>query len=416
MTHTVEDTLEILSGQVARKVNIRIDSKDKNIIVSLGRQVQKGLALTDRQLELALSKIAKYRVGLETNMINVSDIIANPVLRFPLRTIDREQRIYFYTAQETNQQRIGVKFTFSKNLDNIWQTLTDKLTGGVEYDSSVKSVVATELNLYYIVHAFKDHNFEVDSEIREIYEKLEEILKNRQSVLPLVLVENGNYSFKNLSQACSAAINESCLTITDENVVESIVTLKKYGIFEKSQEIVEKIQNSNASDVSKKIALSPATRFRLLPEKFSFDDTVSIIKNLSQLPVLVILDENNKIFDQTIDLINAFRSHVADSEMTVFFRLDNGQTNHNEFNQFVKDNHLNNYIDQKTKVVFITKTRIPKPLLKADWHPQSALALTNYDFGKIATYLNDLPTVYYYNDSITVRHNRIKGSLSVDEL
>lgn len=416
MTHTVEDTLEILSGQVARKVNIRIDSKDKNIIVSLGRQVQKGLALTDRQLELALSKIAKYRVGLETNMINVSDIIANPVLRFPLRTIDREQRIYFYTVQETNQQRIGVKFTFSKNLDNIWQTLTDKLTGGVEYDSSVKSVVATELNLYYIVHAFKDHNFEVDSEIREIYEKLEEILKNRQSVLPLVLVENGNYSFKNLSQACSAAINESCLTITDENVVESIVTLKKYGIFEKSQEIVEKIQNSNASDVSKKIALSPATRFRLLPEKFSFDDTVSIIKNLSQLPVLVILDENNKIFDQTIDLINAFRSHVADSEMTVFFRLDNGQTNHNEFNQFVKDNHLNNYIDQKTKVVFITKTRIPKPLLKADWHPQSALALTNYDFGKIATYLNDLPTVYYYNDSITVRHNRIKGSLSVDEL
>lgn len=416
MTHTVEDTLEILSGQVARKVNIRIDSKDKNIIVSLGRQVQKGLALTDRQLELALSKITKYRVGLETNMINVSDIIANPVLRFPLRTIDREQRIYFYTVQETNQQRIGVKFTFSKNLDNIWQTLTDKLTGGVEYDSSVKSVVATELNLYYIVHAFKDHNFEVDSEIWEIYEKLEEILKNRQSVLPLVLVENGNYSFKNLSQACSAAINESCLTITDENVVESIVTLKKYGIFEKSQEIVEKIQNSNASDVSKKIALSPATRFRLLPEKFSFDDTVSIIKNLSQLPVLVILDENNKIFDQTIDLINAFRSHVADSEMTVFFRLDNGQTNHNEFNQFVKDNHLNNYIDQRTKVVFITKTRIPKPLLKADWHPQSALALTNYDFGKIATYLNDLPTVYYYNDSITVRHNRIKGSLTVDEL
>lgn len=416
MTHTVEDTLEILSGQVARKVNIRVDSKDKNIIVSLGRQVQKGLALTDRQLELALSKITKYRVGLETNMVNVSEIISNPTLRIPLRTIDREHRVFLYTVPETNQQRIGVKFTFSKDLDNIWQKLKDVLSGEIEYNSSVRSVIATEQNLYHIVNAFEDHNFEIDSEIQEIYEKLEEILKNRQNFLPSVFVEDGNYSFKNLSHACAAAISNDGVAVTDENLVESIITLKKYGIFEKSHEIVEKIQNSSVSDVSKKIALSSATRFRLLPEKFSFDDSVSIIKNLNQWPVLVILDENNKIFDQTINLINAFRAYVTDSEMTVFFRLDNGQPNHNEFNQFVKDNHLNNYIDKKTKVVFITKSRIPKPLLRADWSPQSALVLTNYDFGKIATYLNDLPTVYYYNDSITVRHNRIKGSLTVDEL
>ena len=96
--------------------------------------------------------------------------------------------------------------------------------------------------------------------------------------------------------------------------------------------------------------------------------------------------------------------------------MKNEQTDHQQFNQFVKDNHLNNYIDSTTKVVFILRTRIPKPLLKADWRPTTAVITSSHDFGRMAAYLNDFSTVYYYNNSITLRNSRLKGADKIAQL
>ncbi len=102
--------------------------------------------------------------------------------------------------------------------------------------------------------------------------------------------------------------------------------------------------------------------------------------------------------------------------MNVFFRLKNEQMGHQQFNQFVKDNHLNNYIDSTTKVVFISRNKIPKPLIKADWQPRTAIITSNHDFGKLSAYLNDFSTVYYYNNSVAMRNSRLKGADKIVQL
>jgi hypothetical protein len=42
--------------------------------------------------------------------------------------------------------------------------------------------------------------------------------------------------------------------------------------------------------------------------------------------------------------------------------------------------------------------------------------LSNHDFGKTSAFLDDMSTVYYYNNSIVVRNNKIKGARQIAQL
>jgi hypothetical protein len=167
---------------------------------------------------------------------------------------------------------------------------------------------------------------------------------------------------------------------------------------------------------SKKIASLSASRFRIPPSDNNFSEVVSIIQELDQWPVLVMVDDNEKAILQVSKAIDPLLHAVDREHISIFFRLDNGEQRYREFNQFVKDNRLNNFIGPDTKVVFISKNRIPKPLLRADWIPQSAVVMSNYDYGRSSAYIDNFSTVYYYNSAVAVRHNRIKGSRSIVEL
>lgn len=416
MTHNVEDVLEILAGVVPRKVNIRIDRSEKSLITSLANQVQKQTALTDRQLELAITKIAKYRTGLEANLVDVDTIIVCQPLRMPLRVIDRSQQVYFNYNNNFREQRIHIKPVFLSKKGDFWDNIKQQLHGQILYDKSVMSVPSTESNLYTLVKSLKPLGFKIDHDVNEIFEKIEEILKNREKFIPRLSTNGEKYLIENVSDQCKNAIEQEFPNISGNNLLSCASGLKKYGIFEKSEEIVEKIQQLNVSELTKKSVLSSACRFRVIPEKYSIKNLVETINDLNQWPVLVIVEENSNTHKQISELCSEFSNFVSYHEMTVFFRLNNENTDAKNFNQFIKDNSLNGFIDRNTKVVFISKNKIPKPLLKSEWNPQSSLALINYDFGKTSAYLNDMSFVYYYNNAIAVKHDKIKGSSSLVEL
>lgn len=414
--HTVEDTLEILAGIVNRQVNIRIDSSDKNLIKSFGNQVNKGLALTSRQLDLALKKIDKYRDGLAVNGVNVDSVTSGMPLRFPLREIDRTQKIFFGTDPSTGNWRIHVRFVFSRKIDEIWESVKNTLTGNVAFEKSARLVDATEMNLYKIVSVFKPLDFEIDPEVLKIYEKIEEIRENRENYEPYVDLENEQAVVKNLNSHSTELINKEFSSINSSDLLQFLDTAKDYGIFQKTSKISEKIESVTSDELTRLVVNSPDTRFRINPDKRKISEVVNTIKNLNQWPILVILEEQKDVFGQLTELHTALSPDISNNEMTVFFRLDNGQPDHDKFNQFVKDNTLNNYIDESIKVVFISKNRIPKPLFKATWKPKTAIVFSNHNYGKISAYLNDFRKVYYYNNSITLRHDRIRGGMPIAEL
>jgi hypothetical protein len=413
---TVEDTIEILAGVRPRTVNIRIDKADAKIILSLGRQMIRKTALTDRQFDLAIKKIEKYQDGLERCGIDVDQVLTLKTLKWPIREIDRTQTVYLSKDAESNKPVILVKYVFSKKFAEIWAMLEDRVTAVTQLDKTVKQISYTEKNLYLTVIAMQDLQFEISEEIYEIFEKIEKIMENPENVVPYVTCDNENIFVANINPKCKEYLDNKFDTVNDSNVLEFVDHVKHSGIFLKSQIFSEKLRNFPTSDLTKKILLEPATRFRLDPEKYSMSDMVSSINTLNQWPLLVILEENSIILDTLKSTIDELSKYVPIGQMNVFFRLKNEQKECGEFNQYVKDNGLNNYIDKETKVVFISRNRIPKPLLKSEWQPRTAILASNHDFGKLSAYLNDFSTVYYYNNSITMRNNRLKGADKIVQL
>ena len=415
MTHTIEDALEILAGTVTRTVNIRIDFGEINLIKSLARQVARGTALTDRQFELATKKIEKYRIGLEQNSVNVDTVLTLKLLRMPLRQIDRTQCISLVVDSD-NKTKVLIKYVFSKKFSSIWSNLQEQLIATSSDTKGEKRLSFNEQDLYLIVNTLAPLGFNISSDVQAVYEKIEEIYLSPDNFAPYVDIVDNEPILKNINSRCKDYLDKELPNRKGSDFLVFLDRVKNCGISHKNNKIIEKIAEISPNNLIKSILVSPETRFRLNPQEHTTDSLLDILDTLNQWPLLVIVDETKDAISQVRDLCNTLVQRCDPGEVTVFFRLENGNPEHEEFNQFVKDNHLNNYIDSKTKAVFVSKNRIPKPLFNADWKPRTALVTSSYEYGKTSAYLNDFPTVYYYNNSLSVRHGRLKGSRQIVQL
>ena len=101
---------------------------------------------------------------------------------------------------------------------------------------------------------------------------------------------------------------------------------------------------------------------------------------LSPCPIktLIIRAEQDEIVkkDSLKDLHKThklFKNIVDDKDVSVLVRCKNGTTFGKEFNDYIKDNRLNNSLAKSTKIVYITSKKIPKPLLTSEWEPEAVL-------------------------------------------
>jgi hypothetical protein len=256
----------------------------------------------------------------------------------------------------------------------------------------------------------------VSEDIKAIQIKIEELVLAAERIMPSVSIVDNKPVLKNVTKGCLEYFNTEFPEVNDENILIFLDRAKSCGIHIQNQEVTDLILTKIPDSPLNRLITCNDTRYRINPDKYDLDFVFESINTLGQWPALIILDDEKNAFKQVQQAYEQLKKYMPNEAITVFFRLDNGQSDYKEFNQFVKDNTLNNYIDSKTKVVFITKTRIPKPLYKADWHPRTAIVFPNYDFGKLSAYLNDFPSVYYYNNAIAIRHNRIKGTRQIVEL
>lgn len=411
----IEDVIEILAGLRPRIVNIRLDYADKNIIRSLGRQVHKGLALTDRQLDLSIKKIEKYRDGLEKNNIDVDKMLQEKPLKMPLRFIDRSQKI-FLSKIDNDKTVMSIKFNVSKEFDSFWSTISKTLIGDVKEKPMLKEIPFNEVNVHQVLSTFPHNSYDIDDEILEIFEKIQEIQENPTNFIPHLILEDDLLVIKNQNSTCQKFIEKNFEDLSKNSEFEFVDKVKSCGILHKSTQVVEKIQNSPLPDLSKKVLLNVSNKLRVNPEKNTLNELFEVIKSLNQWPVLIILEEDADTYAQLLTILENIPNTISNDQVTVFFRLNKHTKNYQEFNDYVKEHKLNNFIDSNTKVVFISKQRIPKPLFKTDWQPYSSIVFSNHDYGKISSYIDNIPVVYYYNNSVSVRNSRIRGSQKIVEL
>lgn len=419
MHDTIESAVEVLTGSVPRQLNIKLDNKDKVILKSISNQISKNLALTDRQAEMLLRKIQRYQSALEINGVDVNELLEKKTTRQPLRIIDRTQTIGLTIDREKNQEQIIVTHQKTKKFDDLWSSTRKKIQGKSTESFSQKIFPLNENNLVAVLDMMTFLDFEVGEEITEYLEKIEKIHDDPEKYQPCLEIVNDALEIKNLSTSISEKILGNYKNLEKTDFLSFLSSLKTHKISLKSPKISEKIKTAypdKDTDLAEKIIFSKSSRLRISPEHHDLEKIVETLILLKNQPILVILEENEHTLTQMKILVENFKKFFSEREMTVFFRLSSSEKHSLEFSKFVKEQKLNNFIDEKIKIVFISKQRIPKPLMTAAWKPNTALMLARNDFGKMSIYLNDFANVYYYNDSVSLRRIGERRWVEIDQL
>lgn len=391
---TIEDCLELLCGlsHYDKSHNMVLERADAGIMISIARQIYKGTALTDRQCELVVNKIKDYKEKLPSE-IDVDYVIENRVLRLPLRSVDRSQWIKKVTRSDRDY--IAIRFLFSKKTISILRNIERFLIGKNEYDNKTHYVPFNEKNLMEIVEAFREKKFEIDSELLDIYERLIEVKNNRRNHIPAIRYDdNGQLVLENCSKELVDMIEKELGKLNSKNVVQYVNRSSKYCITD-IDEMVQKDLELNFNSLEKQFIFNKEKTNWLNPKEHRLEDVASAINLVNRYPILLVIEDEKTAIDDLHIFRQAFKGIVSDSEYSVLFRQDKFA----EFNQYVKDNNLNNWFDEKSKVVVIDNKSIPKLLLKTDWYPNLVFSMAeNVNRGKLQVYFSRYDMLYYYTN------------------
>ena len=384
---TIEDLLEAAAG-MSQHPKIQLDKEDITIMHSIARQVFKGTALTDRQFALMQEKLSKYK----TQFINIHCDFDYAVkqLRQPLREIDRSKYIKICTSNDEiplkgidyNQKWIKIRFPFNKTTIVTVQDLQRTLTGSADYYHAKGThehyFSLNEISIHYIVTTFIEKNFEIDKELISISNEVETILKNKESYIPGIY----NGVIKNLSPEALKNIEEELGDIESVPHIKIIDRHRRYGIkhIDKTLPVV---------DLQTEIAMRDKIELLCQPSKHDNRYLLESLYNLDRFPLLVVLDEANNLAErQLYECFNFFRHVMLHNEQSVLFRMSNASNTGASFNEYIKDNNLNNWVDKQTKVVYINNSKLPKLLISCDWVPNASIIFGNNVNRHVNSYVN----------------------------
>lgn len=355
MFDTIENALESLVGLSSDNlISIEIETSDKTILNSIGRQVFRGKALTDRQRDVVVEKLRYYNVEFEN------------CLRLPLREIDRSKYIKVVEGTEipkaseyskSNHPWIKVRFPFSKKHIIDLQEIAGKHQkfhfhekGSHEHYFLLNEQVCLDLLL-----RFKNKNFEISTDLLEYYNKIEKIIDNQTQYIP----------YADLQSVYNLCLNAK-ESFEKENLHHSLLKIKdrslKYGI-----KIVP-IDKENS--LSSKIAFRQKHKISISSKQYDLKQLIDSLSELDRFPILV------KVVD--LEIIKTIHNIMPNMQHCVMFREDNNTEENIQFNQYIKNNNMNCSIDNSPEIVYIKQNvKIPKPLAESKFLPKCIIKFKN---------------------------------------
>jgi len=405
---TVEDYIEILANMRETKegVSFKIATSDYNLVTSLARQTIRGIAFTDRQLELAKRKIIDYTDQFELN--GYTNLILDEV-RLPIRNIDRSKWIKIVEHPkdikyviEDDSQWIGIRFIFNKKLISIIEELR-KIDKDVVYDreNKIHYFKYTDSKLFAIMNAFEGKNFDIDEQVREQYEILKMMNNKKENYIPGVY----GLKLKNLNDKAIKFLIDDIGELTKDNLALYADRKDLYGLdhFD-TQDLNESI--NNLTTLSQKIIRRNSNQVLVNSETYNIDRVVETLLELNRFPTLVVLNEQSPI-NGLHNFNNSIKNIFFNESSSVLFRLDNDKEENIEFNQYIKDNNLNSSLDISTKIVYITNNNINKTLLNSEWKPKTAIIMDSVRLHpRVQSFVEELDLVVHFDTDTSPFANR----------
>lgn len=173
----VEDYLELLAGYEpggtatifnTSNYKFSLARYDVQIVENMAAStVWNSQALTDRQSELVVKLILKYRRQFANQGIDVSPV-ENPQFRIPVRKIDRTKKIWL------DDNRIGLRFPYDRTLIDAVQEYKKTSHGDMTWDHEAKIwwLAVTEYNVNWVVTWGNCWEFDVDPQVQRFYEQI----------------------------------------------------------------------------------------------------------------------------------------------------------------------------------------------------------------------------------------------------
>ena len=348
---TIEDCLELLTG--LNKLNnytFELKKEDYNILTSVSRQVFKGTALTDRQFEMLVRKFDGYKEQFEKHNIDIDTIISKKILRYPFRQVDRSQKIFI------DGKYIVAQFPFNKKLISAIQDLRTYTTGQTTNDKNKWLFELSEKNIKVVGDVLQ--KFEFSEEFQTLYNTISSYIM--EDWVPGIY----RTELKNLHPKALENAKKSCGEFSS-NVIKYIDRRKQFGI--EHIDVEYEIQT-----LADKIAFRK-TPLLYIKDHLSLETVIEAINTLDRYPLLVVVDEEK--YDTIYDIDKVLDQYTVKQQRSVMFRIPNDSVDTSKFNQWIRNNKLNNWVDNRTKIVYISSIKIPKPVLM-NFKPQCILNLS----------------------------------------
>tara|TARA_Y100000287_G_scaffold176265_1_gene166769 strand:- start:959 stop:2275 length:1317 start_codon:yes stop_codon:yes gene_type:complete len=388
---------------------------DAKILKSIAKQLSKKIALTDRQYELVKTKLLEYQDQFESNGVDIESCITN--LAYPLREIDRSHTLKIIQGAD-EQLTLAMRFPFNKKiLDRVEEIR--RLEGKTKrtYKDSTHYFAFTPDNLVKLVQIAQrfEHKFEIDENIKEIYNTCLGFEEDKEQYVPGVY----GYELKNIPDTATENLLDDIGEVNETSLSLYYDRKNLYGIhhFDKTA-----LENSigKLSSLSQTIVKRNMPTVLLPTKSFSFSQIVNSLFELKRFPVLVVLDGKEPLDQLTVAHYH-FRNVIHRTEMSVCFRQQNTWIPEQDrkvtdpFNQYVTSQELNKPVDKNTKVVYINNNKLPKPLLKNGFIPKCVISFggKGLSFNNVTQYIQQFDLqIVYEDESSSVYWNRTEKRLA----
>lgn len=272
----VEDYLEVIAGKKNLPGAVMVTNSfwttyapiinlaryDNSFLDNVTDQTMNGGALTDRQAELAVKLITKYRRQLNAQNIEVPDMTI-PVFRRALRKIDRSK------SAGVKNNKIYLKFPYDVKTIDVIRAMSKQSQGSMTFDREDKiwRLALTEYNVNWVYEYAKQNEFEIDQTLNDLMQIILEVenkgydiclIQNRNqleitnahpSLIGYLESKVGNFDLVNTNQLIDHAsvlgykVSDALLQATETQAGGSTLLLmanREYD-FNQSQDMVERV-------------------------------------------------------------------------------------------------------------------------------------------------------------------------------
>jgi hypothetical protein len=357
-----------------------IPNRDKRILISLSKQLNSRVFLTENQGKLLVKIIKENLIKLLKIDSTASDVINSNQWSENFRVVKKIKKIYISSV---NPELITVEFSFNTRLKDKVISINAGLDHRMISSDSMYHIPLSEKAIKLLVETFLPEDFEIDEKILNFYQEIAEISTTATELFSILDEKNEN--LRNFVKNDLKDGNLKNLLLLHDRKIRY-----QYKISEKIEE----------NSLSAKIALRNNRKVFINSSKFSLTTVIQSLTELKRSPIMVIFEgHDSKVNKQQLSILNdALICNNLTDKVGIYFRFEKNADSEN-FNAEISRLGYNKMLDDHTTVVGIANNKLPKFLLKNKWKPQTVISFTTaFKNNRSAVYCADSDLIIYYGD------------------